>query len=201
MPWFEVDHFELAAVVRMMGEMEPEELWVPGGRTWKAKAPELRFPTFTRPIARRRPPPSPAGLEGSSDEAKFRWAHDQFKFPPYTYEEKYLLEDQEGRFYKLPAVSREALMGFAQGHTLRLDRELFKKTNLAEAEDIRQAALGNSWNRSESECMGYKHLELKWGDILGQLLLLGCGVRCRKGGMASFFGGYSGFLFGNELDL
>eukprot|EP00435_Cladocopium_sp_Y103_P054778 s889_g18.t1 len=129
-----------------MGEMEPEELWVPQGRTWKAKAPELRFPTFTRPIARRRPPPSPAGLEGSSDEAKFRWAHDQFKFPPYTYEEKYLLEDQEGRFYKLPAVSRETLMGFAHGHTLRLDRELFKKTNLAEAEDIRQAALGNSFH-------------------------------------------------------
>ena len=37
-------------------------------------------------------------------------------------------------------------MGFPRGHTLRLDRELFKKTHLVASEDARQAALGNSFH-------------------------------------------------------
>ena len=37
-------------------------------------------------------------------------------------------------------------MGFPTGHTLRLDREVFKKTPLAISEDRRQAAIGNSFH-------------------------------------------------------
>lgn len=144
--WFEISHFELAATVKMVGELEALDLWVPEGRVWKAQAPDVRFPTFTRPIPRRRPPPQPAGLNTSSPEAQYRWEHDEFKYLPYTYESKFLLHDAEDRSYKLPAISREILMGFPRGHTLRLDRELLKKTPLVASEDARQAALGNSFH-------------------------------------------------------
>ena len=95
---------------------------------------------------RQRPPPQPAGLTTSSPEAQYRWEHDEYKCPPYTYESKFLLHDAEDRSYKLPAISREILMEFCRGHTLRLDRELFKKTPLVTSEDARQAALGNSFH-------------------------------------------------------
>lgn len=101
--------------------------------------------TFTRPIVRARPPIDPAGLKGSSEGARNRWVEDQFRFPPYTYEEKYLLESDRGFLHKLPAYSRELLMCFKAHRAKKLDREYFKKSSLQEEEDTRQAAIGNSF--------------------------------------------------------
>ena len=43
----------------------------------------------------------------------------------------------------VPAEARKILMDFKKGHTLKLDRELFKKATFEEPEDARQVALGN----------------------------------------------------------
>ena len=51
---------------------------------------ELRLPTFTRAIPRRRPPAQPAGLSSCDAETVKRWQKDRMKFPPYTYQEKFL---------------------------------------------------------------------------------------------------------------
>ena len=57
-----------------------------------------------------------------------------------------LLQDEEGNWQKVPAESRELLMGFKRHHTLKLDRVLFKETLWHDSEDIRQAAIGNSFH-------------------------------------------------------
>ena len=147
-PWFEIFRHETAVKVRMFGDPEPTALWLPDGWTWQAESEAACFPTFTRPIVRRRPPPSPAGLSGASKVAKERWEEDQFRYPPYTYEDKYLLTAASGELCKLPAASREALMGYPPDHTKKLDRELFKKASPVDEEDIRQAAIGNSFHTS-----------------------------------------------------
>ena len=144
--WFEIWKEDVVAKVRVSGELEPEELWMPDGWTWEGHDHKSRFATFTRPIKRRKPPPSPAGLKGCNREAQDRWAWDWFRFPPYTYKEGNMLRDQEGNLQKVPAESRELLMGFRRGHTLKLDRELFKDGDYFEGEDIRQSALGNSFH-------------------------------------------------------
>ena len=144
--WFEIWKEDVVAKVRISGELEPEELWMPDGWTWDGHDHKSRFATFTRPIKRRQPPPSPAGLKGCNREVQDRWARDWFRFPPYTYKEENMLRDQEGNLQKVPAESRELLMGFRRGHTLKLDREFFKDGDYFESEDIRQSALGNSFH-------------------------------------------------------
>ena len=144
--WFDVLKEDVVARVRIAGEPEPEELWIPDGWSWESHDQKSRLPTFTRPIKRRAPPPSPAGLKGCSREAQDRWTRDNFRFPPYTYKDENMLRDQEGNFQKVPAESRELLMGFRRGHTLKLDRELCEKLHYVDSEDLRQGALGNSFH-------------------------------------------------------
>eukprot|EP00438_Fugacium_kawagutii_P030064 Skav225587 [mRNA] locus=scaffold901:108728:113061:+ [translate_table: standard] len=160
-PWLEVTTGQVASSVRLKGDLEPEGLWLPPDWTWSGSGTDRRFPTFTRPIVRQRPPIDPAGLKSSSQEARLRWRDDHFRFPPYTYEEKYLIRSPSGILQKLPAQSREALMGFRRGHTLKLDREMFEKSTLDHAEDVCQAAIGNSFHTTT--------VALLLGPILGKL--------------------------------
>ena len=147
-PWLEVERHDAGNNVRMLGDPEPEALWLPESTRWEGQTKESRFPTFTRPIKRRKPPPSPAGLKQTSQAALRRWEQDQFRYPPYVYEAKYLLTDSQDRLHKLPSYSREVLMGFKRDHTLKLDRELFKKKTFEESEDVRCSALGNTFHTS-----------------------------------------------------
>eukprot|EP00438_Fugacium_kawagutii_P027760 Skav215993 [mRNA] locus=scaffold4693:119449:124700:+ [translate_table: standard] len=160
-PWYELTTGNVASSLRLMGRLEPDELWLPPGYVWSGSGTTRRFPTFTRPIVRSRPPIDPAGLKGSSQEARMRWKDDSFRFPPYTYDEKFLIESPSGVLEKLPAQSREVLMGFKRGHTLKLDRELFEKATLQKEEDTCQAAIGNSFHTTT--------LALILGPILGAL--------------------------------
>eukprot|EP00438_Fugacium_kawagutii_P027734 Skav224787 [mRNA] locus=scaffold764:4437:22368:+ [translate_table: standard] len=160
-PWLEVTNGQVASSVRLKGDLGPEGLWLPPDWKWSGSGTDRRFPTFTRPIVRQRPPIDPAGLKSSSQEARLRRRDDQFWYPPYTYEEKYLIQSPSGILQKLPAQSREALMGFRRGHTLKLDREMFEKSTLDDAEDICQAVIGNSFHTTT--------VALLLGPILGKL--------------------------------
>ena len=145
--WFDIWKEDVVARVRIAGEPEPEELWIPDGWSWDPHDQKSRLPTFTRPIKRSAAPPSPAGLkEGCSREAQERWTRDNFRFPPYTYKEENMLRDREGNLQKVPSESRELLMGFRRGHTLKLDREMCEKLHYVDSEDLRQGALGNSFH-------------------------------------------------------
>ena len=145
-PWFEILREETALKIRMYGDVEPIADWVPPGLQYEGESAGVKLPTFTRPIWRRRPPKDPAGLKGASEAALNRWRSDSFRFPPYTYEQRFLLSDDSGDLHKVPASSREFLMGFHKDHTKKLDRELFEKVGWVWSEDERQAALGNSFH-------------------------------------------------------
>eukprot|EP00438_Fugacium_kawagutii_P010394 Skav220394 [mRNA] locus=scaffold639:248658:258388:- [translate_table: standard] len=143
--WFEIEYHDLVNEVKMKGEIEPDAFWVPEGLKFHGD-PKVKLPTFTRPIKRSRPPVDPAGLKGSTKDARERWLKDQFRYPPYTYEKKLMLADAQGNLHKVAAQSREALMGYPVGHTRKLDRELCFKMSFEASEDLRQAAIGNSFH-------------------------------------------------------
>ena len=150
--------------VKLIGDPEPEGLWLPEGMSWSGKDRNGRFATFTRPIPRKRPPPDPAGLSQTSEEGRSRWASDAFRYPPYTYEEGNLLLGADGRLHKLPSYCREVLMGFKRGHTRMLDRELFKGATFGQAEDVRCAAIGNSFHTTTVALL-LGAILAKWGWI------------------------------------
>lgn len=55
------------------------------GRKAGAREPDVRFPTFTRAIPRKKPPPSSAGLRSSlPGPVNERRAEDGYRYPPYT---------------------------------------------------------------------------------------------------------------------
>eukprot|EP00435_Cladocopium_sp_Y103_P046554 s680_g13.t1 len=185
---------DVANKITLVGEVEPDELWIPEGFSWDGSGTNLRLPTFTRPIKRRRPPPDPAELAYCSEAAKTRWQGDCYRYPPYTYEDRFLLKDSNGDFYKVPAGSREILMGFPKGHTKKLDRELFAKAEErhtkkldrelfakaeeSEEQDARQNALGNSFHTTTVATllgavlfhMGFLD-QVRGPDVLLQLLI------------------------------
>ena len=136
----------------MSAPTEPPDSFLEKGWRWVAgqENEELRFPTFTRAIRRRRPPPRPAGLAGCDEESKARWVEDEYRFPPYTYKSEYMVSNEAGAVRPLKAAERELLMGYLPGHVKMLHRDPEKaredalKSKLAE--DAECSALGNSFH-------------------------------------------------------
>ena len=137
---------------------EPMELIPDAGWHWPGGVAdeELRLPTFTRAIPRRRPPAQPAGLSSCDAETVKRWQKDRMKFPPYTYQEKFLFaKEGSDKGERVASVGeRERLMGFPTGYT----RAMHKKEPTNEAERIqqevdREAAIGNSFHTVTLACL------------------------------------------------
>ena len=135
---------------------EPLELFLAAGHNWAAGMgnPNLKFPTFTRAIVRKEPPPDPAGLEGLEEVARLRWVEDSYRFPPYTYRDEYMILTPDCQMRPLVAAERELLMGFPQGHT----QKLWKKTPTTEdekrlCEDLQCGAIGNSFHTNSVACL------------------------------------------------
>lgn len=154
----DVEHYALAEmeVINYVGPMERMKDVLSPGWTWEAGAEDesLRFPTFTRPIKRRQPSKEPAGLHYSSALAKERWREHEFRYPPYTYERKYMVEGPENRVRILRAEEREVLMGFPKGFTKDLARkEPESRSDQRDLEDRRCAALGNSFHTVVLGCL------------------------------------------------
>ncbi len=95
-------------VVSYEGPLEDMGDILEEGWTWKKGEadPLLRFPTFTRSIKRKKPPKSPAGIGYTTDKALERWKLHEFRFPPYTYERKYLVEGPSERIRILYSIAQ-----------------------------------------------------------------------------------------------
>eukprot|EP00438_Fugacium_kawagutii_P020958 Skav211849 [mRNA] locus=scaffold305:925833:932175:+ [translate_table: standard] len=137
--------------IEFQAKLEPLERVADPGWKWKAaeKQEELRLPTFTRAIPRKRPPPSPAGIRQCNEETLKRWELDQMKIPPYTYQEDFLFHNTKLPGQKRVASSeeRERLMGFKTGYTLALFKKEATSTEEENSREVeRQAALGNSFH-------------------------------------------------------
>ncbi len=145
--------------VKFVAPPEPTQAFLSTGWSWKAEEgqkEEAKFPTFTRAIPRRRPPPSPAGLEACSEEVKARWKGDGYRYPPYTYKDIYMVEDGSGTKRPLRACEREILMGFMPGHVKLLrkkDPDPSDEGAVQLAEDAECCALGNSFHTGAVACL------------------------------------------------
>ena len=74
------------------------------------------FPTCMKAIKRVAPPPGPAGLARTPEDARERWRSDDFRYPPYQYKEPYILWSPRG-WRLLEASEREFLHGYVFLHT------------------------------------------------------------------------------------
>eukprot|EP00438_Fugacium_kawagutii_P005653 Skav226155 [mRNA] locus=scaffold3275:8981:13610:+ [translate_table: standard] len=137
--------------IELQAEVEPLKSIPDMGWRWKAaeEDEELKLPTFTRAIPRKKPPPSPAGYHLCDEGTLKRWRLDKMKFPPYTYQEAYLFSCRQlpGMARVASASERERLMGFRTGYTKALFKKEPADDKEAEAQEVeRQAALGNSFH-------------------------------------------------------
>ena len=141
--WF--DHLSLET------ELEPLSVFLQEDVYWEAgsKDPQLRLPTFTRAIPRTRPPPDPAGLRGTSPGVLRggRLMGIGYRYPPYTYGRRYMVETTDQGLRPLRAEEREVLMGYDKGHTLAmLKKSPETLQEVRTSEDLRCAAIGNSFH-------------------------------------------------------
>eukprot|EP00438_Fugacium_kawagutii_P019894 Skav227771 [mRNA] locus=scaffold1237:40424:41934:+ [translate_table: standard] len=140
------------------GPLEPLGTIPDKGWRWRGgeSSDEVKLPTFTRAIPRKRPPPSPAGYQQCSEETLGRWRQHHMKFPPYTYGPAFLFESAALPGYKrvASASERERLMGFKTGYTAALfKKDAETQAEKEEQEVTRQAALGNSFHAIAVACL------------------------------------------------
>ena len=138
-------------IVTYLGYCEEISHVLKQGCRWKGgeRDQTLRFPTFTRAIKRRRPPAQPAGLHQTSQGGVQRWEKDEYRYPPYTYESKYMVTTPKGELRPLLAEEREVLMGYPPGFTQALLKKMEpakSKDEERSREDIMCSALGNSFH-------------------------------------------------------
>ena len=126
--------------VQLMADVEGEDFLTPG---WKLNSSSA-LPTFTTSRPREKPGYKPAGLQQCTKEDIERWQDDQFRFPPYQYQAKYLLRSAKGGL-RLPNVQeREVIMGFPKDFTLHCLPK--KDQGSFHHNDVRMSLIGNSWN-------------------------------------------------------
>ena len=103
------------------------------------------FATFVQAIKRKRPPIRPAGLEGCSEAALTRWAADEYRYPPYQYEDRNGVF-QNGVWRPLNSRERSVRLGFPWNHCETAVTKSRRHSDPRGTEDICCSLLGNSFS-------------------------------------------------------
>ncbi|CAE7580461.1 Dnmt3c [Symbiodinium natans] len=140
--------------VCMTASEPPQSQWARLG--WHRVEPSSKLPTFMKSIPRAEPPPAPAGLGRTPQDALERWAADCYRFPPYQYKEAFLLSDGDNLRYP-DAGEREILMGYGARHTAFCLPASEAKKSARAVEDERLSLVGDSFS------------VLSFGWVAGQL--------------------------------
>lgn len=121
------------------------EQWIRPGWSWPGEAWGAQFPTFMKSIKRATPPPVPAGYRRATPEMIERWTKDSFRFPPYQYADKFLLQHPSQPARLLDSSERELLLGFGAQHTASCMSASNMKKSYENYEDVRKSLCGDSF--------------------------------------------------------
>eukprot|EP00435_Cladocopium_sp_Y103_P041711 s423_g11.t1 len=132
-------------VTVLEGAVEDSQWMRPGWRR-TLEGEGNNFATFMKSIPRVRPPPFPAGLDKCDEDTRQRWQSDSFRFPPYQYAKKYLLEHPSKGLRLLDSSEKELLLGFGPGHTASCRSASEAKANMTAFEDSRLSLCGDSFS-------------------------------------------------------
>ena len=131
--------------VKATAPYPPTEVWIEPGHTWEGERDGAIFPTCMKAIPRERPPPRPAGISRCSKACLLRWEGDNFRYPPYQYEWKYLIST-ESTWRLLSACEKELLLGYGFDHTCLAWAASKIKQNPRAFDDARHSYLGDSFS-------------------------------------------------------
>lgn len=160
--------------VSAMAPYPESNQWLTEGYWWNGDGLDVAFPTCMKSIPRSRPPPKPAGLAKCSADCISRWEADNYRFPPYQYDWKYLIMS-ETKWRLINADERELLLGYGHHHTRLAMSASEVKSSATAFEDKRLSMLGDSFSiysfvifavacsKNFLPAMSYKHLVQRMG--------------------------------------
>ena len=119
--------------------------WLEDSAEWNGQYTNTIFPTCMKSIKRQKPPPRPAGLERASEACIMRWQADSFRFPPYQYNDKFVIW-KNGKWRLLSTNERELLHGMGFDHTTICWSAGNIKRDPEGYEDCRKSQIGDSFN-------------------------------------------------------
>eukprot|EP00438_Fugacium_kawagutii_P000234 Skav212279 [mRNA] locus=scaffold732:326080:334230:- [translate_table: standard] len=131
--------------VTLAADYPEESQWLSPGATWGGTSQGVALPTCMKSIRRVRPPPRPAGLHRVDMDSRLRWEADEFRFPPYQYDERFIIW-QDNKWRLTSAAEREVLHGLGEGHTEVCWNAGSIKDNPIGYEDTRKSLVGDSFN-------------------------------------------------------
>ena len=155
-------------------EYPSSNAWLAPGAVWHGEQDGAVFPTAMKAIKRRQPPPRPAGLARCSADCVARWEADEYRFPPYQYDWKFVITRGE-KWRLINADERELLLGYGWGHTLMAMSASEAKRFPGDFEDKRLSLLGDSFSiysfvlfavaccRNYLPVLSYQHLAKRMG--------------------------------------
>lgn len=131
--------------VKARATYPPLESWITPGADWPGYHQGYVLPTAMKSIVRKRPPPQPAGLSRCSDDAQARWQCDEYRFPPYHYQDRFIFW-ANNRWRLANSSEKELLLGYGYQHTKLCFSASVIKQSRTRYEDERLSLLGDSFS-------------------------------------------------------
>ena len=103
------------------------------------------MPTCMKAIPRQRPPPRPAGIGKCDWNTLERWKEDSFRYPPYHYQEQFLMTT-DNTWRLASATEKELLLGYRFNHTAVAWSASRQKRDPVGFSDVRNSYLGDSFS-------------------------------------------------------
>ena len=131
--------------VRIQNEYPKLEQWLEEGAQWPGFSNGTILPTCMKCIKRSRPPPAPAGIDRVGYDGKMRWIADDFRFPPYQYDDRFIVW-VGSKWRLINASERELLHGLGFEHTSLCWSAGDIKNDPQGFEDQRKTLVGDSFS-------------------------------------------------------
>ena len=123
----------------------PLDSWITPNAIWPGYDDGVILPTAMKAIKRSRPPPGPAGLDRCDADTLARWQCDDFRFPPYHYQSRFIFW-QNQRWRLANSSEKELLLGYGAHHTKLCYSASAIKQSRTKYEDERLSLLGDSFS-------------------------------------------------------